>query len=473
MFCSELHRTLSGHPAFQDSIVTGDDVELTWAVHDSRAVEPGALFCCVSGAAHDGHDHAPAAVAAGAAALLCERPLGLGVPEIQVRSVRDAMGPAAATLAGNPSRKLRIIGVTGTNGKTTTVQLLRSILEAAGIRTEIIGTLTGARTTPEAPELQRLLADFVAAGVEAVAMEVSSHALELHRVDGTTFAVVVFTNLSRDHLDFHVDMAAYFAAKARLIDASFAARAVVNLDDPHGRLLRDTASIPVEGYGLDDASDLRLTPSGSTFRWRGAEVHVGLPGRFNVSNALAAATAAAAIGIEPTTVAAGLDDAGVVPGRFERIDEGQPFLAAVDFAHTPDGVEKLLETGRELAGDHRVIVVFGAGGDRDATKRAPMGEVAARLADIVVLTNDNPRHEDPATILDEIERGMDAPVDLHVEADRRAAISLAVSLAADGDVMLVAGKGHENTQTIGDTVNHFDDREELRGALRGRWGAAS
>ncbi|QXC62274.1 UDP-N-acetylmuramoyl-L-alanyl-D-glutamate--2,6-diaminopimelate ligase [Aquihabitans sp. G128] len=441
------------------------DVELSRATHDSRAVTAGSLFCCVVGAVHDGHDHAPDAVAAGAAALLVERPLGLGVPELRTGSARAAMGPLAAELAGRPSDRLAVVGVTGTNGKTTTTHLLAAILEAAGRPCGLIGTLTGARTTPEAPELQDRLAQMADEGKAAVAMEVSSHALDLHRVDGTHFRVAVFTNLSRDHLDHHGDMASYFQAKARLFEPDRCELAVLNLDDPHGRLLRDAAEVPSVGYSLDDAEDLVLGPDGSTFTWRGAAVHLDLAGRFNVSNALAAATAAAALGVTPADVARGLATAGTVAGRFERVDVGQPYLAVVDYAHTPDGLEQLLLTARELAGDGRVVLVFGAGGERDHAKRPMMGEVAARLADVVVVTTDNPRGEDPAAIISQVHDGMDDPRDLRIEPDRRQAIRMAVASAEAGDVVLVAGKGHETTQTIGSIVTPFDDREVLREAL--------
>ena len=466
MILRHLVEAVADRPPFRELVLTGDpQVELTRAVHDSRAVTPGSLFCCVPGTAHDGHDHAPAAVSAGAAALLCERPLDLGVPELRVPSVRHAMGPVAAELAGRPSDDLAVVGVTGTNGKTTTIHLLGSVLEAAGLRCGLIGTLTGARTTPEAPELQERLRDLRDDGCQAVAMEVSSHALDLHRVDGTRFRVAVFTNLSRDHLDYHGDMRTYFQAKARLFDPELCDVAVLNLDDSHGRLLSDAAQVPSVGFELADAEDLELGVSGSRFRWRGAQVHLVLAGRFNVANALAAATAAAELGATPDQVAAGLAAAGPVPGRFERIDVGQPFLAAVDYAHTPDGLQQLLLTARELAGPGRVIVAFGAGGDRDGSKRPDMGEVAARLADVVIVTTDNPRHEDPAAIISQVQDGMADARDLRIEPDRRVAIALAVGAARPGDVVLVAGKGHETTQTIGDVVHPFDDREVVREAL--------
>lgn len=467
MLLSDLLAEVRDQPSFAGHRLIGDgDAELTAAAHDSRAVSRGDLFCCVVGAASDGHDHAAAAIASGASALLCERPLEVEVPQVVVSSVRAAMGPAAAALAGHPSRELRIVGVTGTNGKTTTVHLLRSILDAGGFEPGIIGTLTGARTTPEAPELQRELRRLADAGTRAVAMEVSSHAIDQHRIDGTELDIAVFTNLSRDHLDYHGDMAAYFAAKARLFEPEHAALGVVNRDDPHGRLLGDAAPIDCVGFELADAEDLVIGPEGSYFRWRGVEVHLGATGRFNVSNALAAATAAAELGIPLETIASGLAAAGQVPGRLERIDVGQPFYAAVDYAHTPDGLEQLLISARELAGDARVLITFGAGGDRDATKRPHMGEIASRLADVVVLTTDNPRHEDPAAIIDAVRRGADGPAELHVEPDRRRAIRSAVGMARRDDVLLVAGKGHETTQTVGDTVEHLDDREELRDALR-------
>lgn len=444
------------------------DLDLRAATHDSRQVRPGDLFCCVPGRHHDGHDHAPAAVAAGAAALLVERPLGLGVPELVVPDVRRAMGPVAATLLGDPSATLDVIGVTGTNGKTTTTHLLAAILNRAGRNCGVIGTLSGVRTTPEAPELQQLLAAFLAEGRRSVAMEVSSHALDLHRVDGTRFRVAVFTNLSRDHLDHHADMAAYFQAKASLFQPGRCELAVLCTDDPHGRLLFDAAQVPSVGYGIADADDLRISPEGSAFTWRGVPVTIALPGRFNVLNALAAATVAAHLGVTPEVVAAGLADVVSIPGRFERVDEGQPFVAAVDFAHTPDGLENLLVAARELAGGGRVVVVFGAGGDRDPTKRPEMGEVVARLADVVVLTTDNPRHEDPAAIMAAVHRGLADHPAVTTEPDRAAAIALGVAAAGPGDVLLVAGKGHETTQTIGDVVTPFVDRDVLAAALRAR-----
>jgi len=432
--------------------------------HDSRAVAPGALFCCVPGARADGHDFAPRAVAAGAVALLVQRPLAVDLPQLVVDDVRRAMGPAASAVYGHPSRELTVIGVTGTNGKSSTVALLAAIWEKAGQRAEVYGTLTGARTTPEAPDLQRQLRESRDRGVSVVAMEVSSHALELGRVGGTRFAAAVFTNLGRDHLDFHGDVESYYRAKARLFDPGFTDTAVVNLDDAHGRRLAGEVAaaggVAVHGYALADAAGLQADGPVSRFTWRGHPVTLHLAGRHNVSNALAAATAAAALGLDPAPVAAALDEARPVRGRFELVDGGQPFHVAVDYAHTPDALEAVITAAREVTAG-RVIVVFGCGGDRDHDKRPQMGAVVDRLADLAVVTSDNPRSEDPDAIIAAVVAGMAAAGDpdrVRVEPDRRRAIGLALSLAAPGDLVLLAGKGHETTQVIGDVTLPFDDR---------------
>jgi UDP-N-acetylmuramoyl-L-alanyl-D-glutamate--2,6-diaminopimelate ligase len=435
------------------------DAQVTSVVHDSRASGPGALFCCVPGRTVDGHDHAPAAVAAGAVALLCERFVDVEVAQARVADVRAAMGPVAATFHGHPSSSLDVVGVTGTNGKTTTTLLLRSILEADGRPCGVIGTLSGARTTPEGPELQATLAAMRDEGRRAVAMEVSSHALAMRRADGTRFRVAVFTNLGRDHLDFHPTPEDYFEAKARLFTPELADVGVVNTDDEHGRRLLERAMIPLVPYSLDDAVDLEVTPGGSVLTWRGVSLRVPLGGRFNVANAVAAATAAAELGVDPAVVADGLAATPQVPGRFELVDAGQPFTVVVDYAHTPDALENVLGNAR---GDGRLIAVFGCGGDRDPGKRTPMGEVASRLADEVVVTSDNPRSEDQTAIIDQIRRG--AP-HAAIEPDRRAAIRAALLGARPGDVVVVAGKGHETTQTIGGTVLPFDDRVVVREEL--------
>jgi UDP-N-acetylmuramoyl-L-alanyl-D-glutamate--2,6-diaminopimelate ligase len=431
--------------------------------NDSRSVRPGMLFCCVPGAVADGHRYAPQAVGAGAVALLCERTLDLAVPQLVVPEVRPAMGPVAARAYGHPSHVMDVVGVTGTNGKTTTVAFLEAVLTAAGRRTATIGTLSGARTTPDAPELQARLAALRDAGTSSVAMEVSSHALALHRVAGTRFAVAVFTNLGRDHLDFHETQEAYFAAKARLFEPDLSAAAVVNADDPHGRLLLDAARVPTTAFALADVTDLEVGLRESTGRWRGQRLRVPLGGAHNVANALAALTAAAVLGVDPAVAVGGLSAAGPVPGRLEVVESDRPYTVLVDFAHTPDGLEQALRAAR--TGTGRVVVVFGAGGDKDREKRPAMGEVAARLADVVVLTSDNPRSEDPVSVVEAVRAGATGSAKVLVEVDRRAAIALALGEARPGDVVVVAGKGHETTQTIGDRVLPFDDRDVVRELL--------
>jgi UDP-N-acetylmuramoyl-L-alanyl-D-glutamate--2,6-diaminopimelate ligase len=449
--------------------VRGDTTtaEVTALVVDSRAVRSGALYCCVPGQRFDGHQFAPEAVRAGAVALLCERPLAVPVPQIIVAGVRTALGPLAAALHGHPSRHLRIVGVTGTNGKTTTTELLDAIFEAHGWPTATIGTLTGARTTPDAPALQSTLAELRRGGVVAVAMEVSSHALDQHRVDAVRFAAVIFTNLTQDHLDYHRTMTEYFAAKARLFEPGWSDIAVINADDVWGRRL--LASLEADGrravpFSLADVTDLALGPGGSTFVWDGIPIALRLGGRFNVANAVAAAATARELGVPGDAIAEGLAAVASVPGRFEPVDVGQGFAVLVDYAHTPDGLEQALRAARELAARH-LIVVFGAGGDRDHAKRPLMGAVASRLADMAVLTSDNPRTEDPNRIIDEVRAGAEGPGDLLVEPDRARAISVALATAEPGDVVVIAGKGHEKGQEIDGRTIPFDDAEVARGFL--------
>ncbi len=472
--------------------VRGDTtVDVRALAHDSRHVDPGACFACIVGANTDGHRHAPAAVAAGAVALLVERRLGLTVPEAQVPDVRRALGPAAARLNGFPSRGMRCVGVTGTNGKTTTTHLLAAIAGAAGEPAGVVGTV-GARigaqplplehTTPEAPELQALLARMRDDGVRTVAMEVSSHALAQHRVDGTWFAVACFTNLSREHLDYHTSLDDYFEAKARLFDPAFTAAATVNVDDPRGpELVRRcrAAGIPVTSYALAASADVIATdvvagrdggrftivePDGTR-----TPAHTRLLGTLNVTNALAAAVTARVAGFDPDAIVAGLAAAPAVPGRLEPVPAGQPFDVLVDYAHTPDALVAALAAARQLAGPHRVIVVFGAGGDRDAEKRALMGRAAARHADLAIVTNDNPRSEDPAAIADAVLAGAaEGTAATRRELDRRAAIRDALDAAQPGDVVLIAGKGHETEQHFADRTIRFDDRAVVRDELGSR-----
>lgn len=454
--------------------VRGDEsVGLTSATHDSRRVTPGSLFVCVPGADSDGHDFAADAVAAGAVALLVERDLPLDVPQVLVPDARAAMGPAAAAVYGHPGRSLRLAGVTGTNGKTTVVSLLGHLCTSAGRVTDVIGTLTGERTTPEATDLQARLAEDVAAGVTDVAMEVSSHALVLHRVEPLTFDVAVFTNLGLDHLDFHGTPEAYFAAKAMLFEPERCRVGVANVDDVHGRLLVDSSGGRIRASALTDAEDLVADTPGWRFRWRGHPVRLPVPGRHNVTNALLALEAAALLGVEPSTAAAALADAPGVPGRFEVVDADAPVAVVVDYAHTPDALDTVLAAADDLRGpDGAVWVVFGCGGDRDRTKRPLMGEVAVRGADRVLLTDDNPRSEDPASIRAAVQDGADRvpaaerrAVEVTVVGDRAEAIATAVAGAGPGDVVVVAGKGHEQGQTAGGVTVAFDDREVARAAL--------
>jgi UDP-N-acetylmuramoyl-L-alanyl-D-glutamate--2,6-diaminopimelate ligase len=460
-----------------DQSIDPRDCVVSDVVIDSNAVVGGSLFCCVPGQHFDGHDFAAGAVDAGAVALLVEHQLDLPVPQVLVPDVRLALGPIASTFFGHPSTDLSVVGVTGTNGKTTTAQLVANIVGTSGLRPEVLGTLTGARTTPEAPDLQRQLARWRDASVDVVAMEVSSHALALHRVDATLFRVAVFTNLSRDHLDFHGSMEQYFETKARLFTAEFSEAAIVNLDSPYGRLLSDSSTIPTFGFSISEIDSLRMDVNGSRFLWRGREVMLPIAGSFNVSNALAAAHTALLLGLDEEDVVAGLSRPVAVPGRFERVDLGASFAVIVDFAHTPDGLEQVLIAADGVvrdnidgAGPHgRVIVVFGCGGDRDTSKRSPMGAVAAERADVVVVTADNSRSESTEAIMETIVNGAvhatpRRAIRIEQEPDRRRAISMALGLAESGDIVVVAGKGHESTLTIGDTVTSFDDRIVVREA---------
>jgi UDP-N-acetylmuramoyl-L-alanyl-D-glutamate--2,6-diaminopimelate ligase len=461
------------------------DPEVSSLAYDGRMVRPGSLFFCVRGFTRDGHDFAPEAVRNGAVALVADHPLGLGVPEVLVADVRAAMAPAAARLHGDPSARLAVVGITGTSGKTTTAFLVRELLEGAGRQTALLGTVksivggregTLARTTPEAVDLQAAFAEMLAAGDVACAMEVSSHALELHRADAIHWAVAVFTNLSQDHLDFHPTMEDYFLAKRRLFEAR-PGLGIVSVDDAWGaRLARglDVVTLSVDGDPGADvrASDVRPGLHGTDFAVVGRdgtrlELRSPLRGRFNVANALCAVVVARALGVGDGAIASALAAAAPVPGRLQPVEEGQRFAVLVDYAHKPGALESVLDTVRGLTRG-RVIVVFGAGGDRDRGKRPLMGDIAARLADEVVVTSDNPRSEDPDAIIAEILAGAGRE-DVRVQPDRRAAIELGVSLARDGDVVLIAGKGHEQGQELaGGERIPFDDVAVAREALRAR-----
>jgi UDP-N-acetylmuramoyl-L-alanyl-D-glutamate--2,6-diaminopimelate ligase len=443
------------------------DSEIVAVRYDSRRVKPGALFCCFAGERADGHDFAAPAVESGAAALLVERVVeGVDVTQVVVPDARAAMGSIAAALHGHPARRLTVVGITGTNGKTTTAALLAAVLRHSGHTVEVLGTLSGVFTTPEAPELHEQLAEWLASGVTHVVMEVSSHALALHRVAGCRFRVAVFTNLGRDHLDFHRHEEDYFLAKARLFTPELSDRAVINADDGAGHRLIEMTVLPVAEVRRDQASSVVVGARSHRYRWRGQGVDVPLGGEFNVMNSLAAAETAVLLGVEPPAVAAGLATVGAVPGRFESVDAGQAFDVIVDFAHTPDGLREALRAARATT-RQRLLVVFGCGGDRDRAKRSAMGAVAAELADEVIVTSDNPRTEDPMAIINAIIQGVPHGYRGHVvlDADRRSAISQALGRARPGDLVLIAGKGHERTQTIGEVKHPFDDRQVAREIL--------
>ena len=460
-------------------------VDVRALAYDTRTVAPGTVFFCVRGFTRDGHDFAPEAVRQGAAALVVDHPLGTGVPEVVVDDVRAAMAPAAARLAGDPTAQLAMVGITGTNGKTTTSFLTRALLEGAERQTGLLGTVTSwvggvehpvVRTTPEAIDLQRTFRAMLDGGDTACVMEVSSHALELHRADAIHWDVAAFTNLTQDHLDFHTDMEQYFRAKRRLFEvgADQGATLIVCADDPYGARLAaefpQALSVGIDAPGVTvRATDLRPGPHGTGFTVDGVALHAPLPGRFNVLNALVAVTAARALGVDDATIARALPSAGSVPGRFEPVDEGQDFAVIVDYSHKPDALDNVLRTARDLAAG-RLIVVVGAGGDRDRGKRPLMGAAAAEHADVVIVTSDNPRNEDPEAIIAAVAAGAGGGRD-RVEriVDRRDAIERAVGLAEPGDVVVIAGKGHETYQEFEDGRKvPFDDREVAREALRAR-----
>lgn len=463
---------------------------VTGVAYRSDSVREGDVFFCVPGHSFDGHAFAADAVSRGASALVVTHVLpGLPVPQVVVPDVRRALALASARFFGRPTSHLDVVGVTGTNGKTTTCYLVDAILRAAGRRTGLIGTVEtriagvrepAGRTTPESRDLQELFARMVADGVTAVSMEVSSHAIDLHRVDGVRFAVAAFTNLSQDHLDYHRTMDEYFAVKSRLFSDMGAADRVVCVDDEAGARL--AASIDPEiTVGRDPGADVSarevvLRSGGSSFVLVTPDgeraVELPLAGEFNVSNALVAAGCGLALGLPLDDVVAGLAAAPQVPGRLERVDEGQCFSVMVDYAHTPDGLAKAIAAVRAVTSG-RVITVFGCGGDRDAAKRPLMGEAAGAASDVVVLTSDNPRSEDPVGIILQVSDGLRcSKAEVLTEVDRRKGIALALSLAAKDDAVLIAGKGHEDYQVFADRTIHFDDREVAAEEIRARMAKA-
>jgi UDP-N-acetylmuramoyl-L-alanyl-D-glutamate--2,6-diaminopimelate ligase len=456
-------------------------VDVRDLAYDTRRATRGALFFCVPGAQADGHDLAADAVAAGAVALVVERPVDVAVPQLVVESVRASMAVAADVFNDRPTSRLDVAGVTGTNGKSTTAAVVRSILEHAGRRTGLVGTIewvVGGRTipapftTPEAIDLHRLFGRMVDAGDSAVVLEASSHGSHYRRLDRIRFDALAFTNLTRDHLDLHGSMEDYFEAKRRLFTGPEPPPAAVNVGDPWGRRLADelagAARAPLQTYGLRPeadirADDLELDRNGSQFTAAGLRLSTPLRGIFNVENVLAAVAVAHLLDVDDDAIADGVAAGPRIPGRFEPVEEGQPFTVLVDYAHTPDALQRALEAARGLTSG-RVIVVFGAGGDRDRDKRPLMGSVARAAADVVVVTSDNPRTEDPLTIIGEIVEG--SGTDVEIDPDRRSAIRRALALAEEDDVVLIAGKGHEQGQDVGGVMTAFDDRDEARAAVR-------
>jgi UDP-N-acetylmuramoyl-L-alanyl-D-glutamate--2,6-diaminopimelate ligase len=462
------------------------DAEVNDLSYDSRTTGPGGLFFALRGRYDDGHRHARAAVAAGAAAVCCDHRLEVAAPQLIVPDTRAAMNVLAAPFFGDPSRRMALIGVTGTNGKTTTAWLVHAILAASGRRAGLIGTIEvrlgdgrsieGVRTTPESADLQRLLATMAAGGARWAAVEATSIGIAQGRLAGTRLAVAIFTNLSQDHLDYHGTLEAYFDAKRALFSPGQVDRALVNADSLHGQRLREElqarGEIETWSYGAGDADfravDVTSSSGGARFRAVGptldAAVEIRLPGAFNVSNALAAAAAVSLLGVDATEILTGLASVAGVPGRFEPVETGGELSVIVDYAHTPDGLENVLRAARQIAsGD--VIAVFGCGGDRDRGKRPEMGAIAGRLADRVVVTSDNPRGEDPLAIIEGVEEGLrraPPPGGYAVVPDRAAAIRQAVDGARPGDVVVIAGKGHERYQEVGGVRRPFDDREVAR-----------
>jgi UDP-N-acetylmuramoyl-L-alanyl-D-glutamate--2,6-diaminopimelate ligase len=474
--------------------VQGDPrLAVAHVTHDSRQVQPGSMFVAIRGLAADGNQFADAALRKGAAVVVSEAAAPPGVPWVRVPDARAALAVFSAAVLGDPARSLRLVGVTGTNGKTTTTYLIDAALRAHGERVGLLGTVQyrigdrvaeAVRTTPEASDLQALFREMVDAGCSHAVLEVSSHSLELKRVHGCAFQVAVFTNLTRDHLDFHGDMDRYFAAKRQLFDPLLRedGQAILNADDDRSAEIAAVSRGRVWTYGLERPADFRardiaLSLDGTRFHVDSPagsfEITTPLLGRFNVSNLLAAFGASLALGVPPETATLGLRSLHGVPGRLERVDAGQDFTVVVDYAHTDDALKNLLETVREL-GPRRILTVFGCGGDRDKTKRPLMGAVAARLSDVVVVTSDNPRSEPPEAILEEIQRGMNGRrhSERHVIVDRREAIARALEMAGPGDAVVIAGKGHETYQVLRDRTIPFDDRQVARHVL-GRLGLRS
>ena len=443
-----------------------NDVEVHGLSYDSRLINSGDLFFCFKGEKKDSHDFVYDAIKGGASALVVERKIDIDFPQVISSSSRKMMSEIAEIFYEFPSREITTVGVTGTNGKTTTVNILSAIAKAAGEKTETIGTLTGQLTTPEAPDLQRQIRDSIGNGVSFLAMEVSSHALLQNRISRMTYDATIFTNLSLDHLDYHGDMESYYKAKSLLFSPTHSKLAVINADNQFGKRLMNEVEIPQVSFSLNDVDIVERTLIKTTFRWKGKIIELKLPGVFNLENALAAAVTAEALGFSREVIAKGIESAKGTLGRFEFLEhsEGEPYII-VDYCHTPDGLERILLSINELLVDARTHVVFGCGGDRDRTKRAQMGMISATHATNVYLTSDNPRSEDPMGIINDILAGIGDTESVYVNPDRREAIFHAVNSADEGDVVLIAGKGCEPYQEISGTQFPFLDSDVGREAL--------
>ncbi|MDG1845812.1 MAG: UDP-N-acetylmuramoyl-L-alanyl-D-glutamate--2,6-diaminopimelate ligase [Acidimicrobiales bacterium] len=445
-----------------------DGIEITALSFDSRTVKSGDLFFCISGEHHDGHDFAPMAAAAGAAAFVVERRLEIPNLQIIVPNVREAMGYISCAYFEFPSNEITVIGITGTNGKTTTTELINGILNLSGRPSEAIGTLTGELTTPEAPNLQSQIRAMVNSGVSAVVMEVSSHALSQHRTTGIEFDIGVFTNLTQDHLDYHMNLEEYFETKCMLFAAGKSKSAIVNIDDYYGSQLAERTTIPTVEISLRDIKIIEERFSGTTIIWNGKKANLQLSGRFNIDNVLLAASTCQLLGIGEKEIIHGLEAADPIPGRFEVVSiGGESPIVIVDYSHTPAGIENVLKSVRYINPKVAVSVVFGCGGERDSLKRPEMAKLAERYADRVILTSDNPRNEDPEKIISETMSGFRNPTAVIVEADRKAAIETAITNSPINGVVVVAGKGDEAVQEIDGKREPFDDRIVAREVLSG------
>lgn len=445
------------------------DLQIAGLSYDSRTVSPGDLFFCIKGEHHDGHDFALAAIANGACALVVKRRINHEIPQIIVSNPRSIMGDIAQTFYGFPSTEITSVGVTGTNGKTTTISMLSDIAKAAGKAPATIGTLTGRLTTPEAPELQRQIRKLVSEGASFLAMEVSSHALAQNRISKMLYDATIFTNLTLDHLDYHGDMEDYYRAKSILFTSNHSKLAVVNADNSFGQRLLNEISIPKLSFSLTDIEIINQTLNKTTFKWGQQLIELNLPGKFNLENALGAAVASEALGFDREVIATGLGNMSGIPGRFQMIQhsDNQPYVI-VDYSHTPDGLARSLLAIRELLHEGEVHVVFGCGGDRDDSKRPEMGRISESLASNVYLTSDNPRSEDQIAIINDILLGIKDVDSVYINQDRREAIHHAVKSAGENDVVLIAGKGCEKYQEINGELYSFFDIDVGREALEAR-----